>query len=32
MPTEKDVLTIGHQLEKLVSDGKSVSHKIFHNH
>ena len=25
MPVEKDVLTIGHQLEKLVSDGKSVS-------
>ena len=29
MPVEKDVLTIGHQLEKLVSDGKSVSCKTF---
>jgi len=28
MPVEKDVLTIGHQLEKLVSDGKSDNETI----
>lgn len=30
MPLEQDVSDMGHQLEKLVGEGKAVSFEIFH--